>query len=54
MSRFIVKMRCTVRKSVTVAGCTREQAESEPWEYAEDEQEVDQEDWEVLSVKEDV
>lgn len=51
-SSFIVSMRCVVRKEVVVTGCTRQQAETSPWEYAEDETETDQEDWEVLSVKE--
>ena len=49
---FLVRMRCTVTKDVVVEDCTRQQAESDPWEHAVDEIEIDQHDWEVLSVKE--
>lgn len=51
--QFTVTIECKVRKSVTCEGCTAEQAEKEPWEYAVDEIEIDQIDWKVLDVKED-
>jgi hypothetical protein len=49
--QFTVRMRCKIIKVVTVEGCTEEQARDNPWDYAVDECEVDQEDWDVLSVK---
>ena len=51
--QYSVKMRCVVTKLVTVEGCTEEQARNNPWQFAVDEVETDQEDWKVLSVKED-
>ena len=48
---WIVKMKCIVRKAVTVEGCTEEQARNSPFEFAVDEQETDMSDWEVLSVE---
>jgi hypothetical protein len=45
-----VTMQCTVRKLVTVENCTREEAEERPFEFAVDEIEVEQIDWEVLKV----
>jgi hypothetical protein len=50
---FIVRMRCKVLKDVVCEGCTEKQARNDPFEYAIDEVEVEQEDWEVISVKED-
>ena len=50
--QFDVRMRCVVIKTVTVEGCTKEEARTNPWDYSVDEVESDQEDWEVLSVKE--
>lgn len=49
---FIVTMRCEVTKSVIVDGCTEEEARTDPWNFAIDEREVEQQNWEVLSVKE--
>lgn len=48
---FEVKMRCIVEKLVTVQCDNEEYARKNPWEYAVDELETDQLDWEVLSVK---
>jgi hypothetical protein len=53
MKQFTVEMVCKVRKSVTVECDTEEQARKEPWEYATDETEIDQIDWEVMFVRED-
>ena len=47
---WVVKMRCTVTKEVVTSECTKAEAQDDPWEHAEDEREIDQEDWEVLSV----
>lgn len=51
MSSFVVRMRCVVIKEVVVEGCTEDQAHDDPFEYAVDETEVDQEDWEVIRVE---
>lgn len=48
---FIVRMRCGVTKEVVVDGCTEEQARANPFDFAIDEREVDQYDFEVTSVK---
>lgn len=53
MSTYIVTMRCVVTKIVTCENCTEEQARNQPWEYATDEHEADQIDWEVKRVEED-
>lgn len=50
--QYEVTMECIVRKLVTVEACTLEQAKTNPWEYAVDEIETEQVDWEVLRVKE--
>ena len=47
-------MECSVKKEVIVEGCTKEQAESEPWEYSVSAEDLETVDWEVLSVKENV
>ena len=49
---FYVYMTCKVRKQVTCECETEEQAYEEPWEFATDEIEIDQVDWEVDEVKE--
>ena len=48
---FIVRVRCTTLKDVYCERCTEEQARTSPFEFYTDEQEVDLEDWEVLSVE---
>lgn len=47
-----VTMQCTVRKLVYCENCTREEAEKDTWEYATDEREIEQIDWEVESITE--
>jgi hypothetical protein len=47
---WVVTIRCVVQKSVTCADCTEEQAKRNPFEYAIEELETDQEDYDVLSV----
>jgi hypothetical protein len=48
---WIVTMKCVVTKVVTCDDCTERQAEENPWDYASDERETGQEDWDVLSVE---
>lgn len=48
---WIVRMKCVVTKEVVVDNCTESDAESNPWEFAVDETEIEQQDWDVLSVK---
>ena len=52
MKQFEVYMICKVRKVVTVECETEGQAENNPWDYAVNEQETEQIDWEVTSVTE--
>jgi hypothetical protein len=49
---LIVRMRRVVTTEVTVEDCTEEEAATNPWEFAVDEQDIDQTDWEVLDVRE--
>ncbi len=53
-STYTVRMERTVITLVTCEDCTEEEARSNPWDHATGEQDIDQVDWEVLSVKEDV
>lgn len=48
---WIVKMRCSVEKEVVLANCTEEEARTNPWDYAVEERELGQNDWEVTSVE---
>ncbi len=50
---FTVRMKRTVITLVTCEGCTRDEAETNPWDYATGEQDIDQTDWKVLRVTED-
>lgn len=52
MSEYIVRMRCIVVKDVCVSNCTKEEARSNPWDFANDETEVEQLDWDVIDVTE--
>lgn len=52
MSRWIVRLRCTVTKIVVCEDCTAEEAEKNPYDHALWEREYEQIDYEVLSVKE--
>lgn len=47
---WVVRVKCVILKEVICENCTREQAESEPFEHAVEECEVDQMDWEVQRV----
>jgi hypothetical protein len=49
---YELRMRCVVLKLVTCEGCTEEEARTNPWDFATDEIETDQIDWEVESVRE--
>lgn len=53
MSRWIVRLRCTVTKIVVCEDCTAEEAEKNPYDHALWEREYEQIDYEVLSVEED-
>lgn len=48
---WIVTMRCVVTKSVYLEGCTEEEASNNPWEFAVDEHEVEQIDWDVMRIE---
>lgn len=48
---WIVRMRRTVLTDVVCEDCTKDEARDNPFDYASDELEIDQEDYEVLSVK---
>lgn len=50
--QLLVTVACRVKKQLTVEGCTEEQALEDPWEYAVDECEIDQYDWDVIDVRE--
>lgn len=52
MKQLVVKMKCEVYKSVTCEGGSAEEMLSNPWDYAVDEMETDQINWEVVSSKE--
>jgi hypothetical protein len=50
-NRWIVTMKCTVTKSVACENCTEEEARNNPFDFAVNEQEVNQHDWEVKRVE---
>ena len=47
-----VTARCVVQKSIICENCTEEEARKNPFEFAVDELETDQEDYTILSVEE--
>lgn len=49
---WIVELECVVRKSVVCDGCTKEEAESNPFQHAVSEDEKGMRNWTVLSVEE--
>jgi hypothetical protein len=51
VGNFTVRMRCVVEKEVECHECTEEEARQIPWDFAQDEREVQQMDWEVLDVR---
>lgn len=48
---WIVRMKREVITDVYVQNCTEDEARNDPWSYVSDEKEIDQRDWEVLSVE---
>ena len=48
---WIVTAKCVIKKSIICEGCTEEEAQANPFEYAIDETEIEQIDWEVESVE---
>lgn len=48
-----MKMKCTVIKQVHCSDCTEDEANETPYDFSDDEMEVDQVDWEVLEITED-
>ena len=48
---WMVRMRCVVIKDVVTRSCTADQAWSDPWEFAEDETEVEQVDWDIIDFR---
>ena len=53
-SNWVVRVKCSVLKEVVCEDCTEVQAKHSTWKYAKGpEIEVDMDEWEVLSVKED-
>jgi hypothetical protein len=53
MKTFSVEMICKVRKLITVQCDDEQVARDDPWDHATNEMEIDQIDWEVVSVTED-
>lgn len=49
---WIAKLRCTVTKQVLLENCTEEEAEEDPFAHAVEEDELEQVDWEMLSLEE--
>lgn len=47
---WVVRVRCVVTKELICENCTREQAESNPYDHAANETEIEQYDYEVQSV----
>ena len=52
MKTFEARVLCTIIKLVRCEAESLEDVEADPWEFAVDETEIDQVDWEVLSAKE--
>lgn len=48
-----VTMRCVVTKHVHLANCTEDEARNKPWEFADDEREMDMADWDVTNIEVD-
>ena len=49
---WIVRITATVTKEIVCHNCTEEQARATPYEFCESEDEIDQSDYTVTSVKE--
>lgn len=50
--QYEVEIRCVTTQIVVCEGCTKEQAEENPWNYSVSEHETNICDWDVLSIKE--
>lgn len=53
-SNWIVRVKAVVIKDVYCENCTEEAAHTEPFKHAESEEEVEQQDYEVVSVEENL
>ena len=53
-SNWVVKMKCVVVKDVFLEDCSKSEAINNPYDYAIDETERYQQDWEVISVEENI
>lgn len=53
-SNWIVRVRATVLKDIFVENCTKEEAEANPFDHAESEEEVEQQDYKVIDVTENL
>lgn len=51
---WIVKMRCVVIKEVYCSDCSEDEAHDDPFNFSKDERELEQEDWQVISVEPNV
>lgn len=51
---WVVQVRCLVLKELVCENCTKEDAESLPFDFAEDEREIDRLDFDVVSVEENL
>lgn len=52
VKNWIVRVLCTVVKDVVVDDCTEEEARTKTFELANEENEIEMRDWEVISVME--
>jgi hypothetical protein len=51
---WIATIHCEIIKEVVLEDCTEKQANEDPWDHAIDEREVEQVDWRIESLKENV
>lgn len=49
---WIVRLRCVTIKDVVTTECTAAEARNNPYEHCAQESEVDQPDWEIISMEE--
>lgn len=48
---WVVIAKCVITREIVCDDCTQQEAENDPFSFASDERELDQEDWEVMSVE---
>lgn len=48
---WIVRIRCTVIKEIVTDDCTEDEAHADPFAHSVEENHLEHEDWDVLSVK---